>query len=579
MLTPVEDFWLHWHKDHSPEPTARRARILLLAAAGAPPTATATALGVSDVTVTRAIKRFERRRLADFPRPVLSVEEILTAAQVDLAHAQQVTDLTLQLFEATRLLHHLPARSRQILSTAALLHNVALEIDEVQHHTSGRELLLGMNLSGYTDRQQRIIAYTVGFHRKKVKPEKADGFKGLSPAQRRQTLALSALLRVADGLDYSQSQSTQLQKVVITPRSILLHLSGPEAKCDAARADKKADLWRVLFKTDLEVAITTPAAEDLQTVADLSVAPQTQMPQFVRQIMARHWLRWQANEAAALSGDPAAVKAVRLSLRRLRAALDLFSPYLIRKPVKQLRRRLQDVENLLGPVWYLEVLLADVKTYEAEHAEEHLPLRAAWEKEQRTALAAARNWLSGPEATELQTVLAEFIAMPAVQDDEPLQAGAPKVLTAILAEVTDRQAAVVLDKPKTYHPLRLALKKCRYALEFFKPALGSHVEPVIADLVRAQDHLGAVSDVELLQQRLADFLQVEAEALTQPQALPSGEAAERILAYSQTRQVDEQRHLAAFSQAWPAVRADRLQRRVSRLLLALNPSPTPSPVA
>jgi CHAD domain-containing protein len=570
MLTPVEDFWLHWHKDHGPQPIARRAQIVLLAASGAPPAAAAAALGVSDVTVTRAIKRFERRRLADFPRPVLSVEEVLLAAQVDLEHARQVTDLTLQLFEATRLLHHLPARSRNILSTAALLHNVALEIDESQHHKSGRELLLGMELSGYTDRQRRMIAYAVGFHRKKVKPEKAEGFKTLSPAQRRQTLALSALLRVADGLDYSQSQSTQLQKVVITPRSIMLHLSGPEAKNDAARAAKKADLWRALFKTELEVAVTTPAAQDLQTVADLPVEPQTRMPQFVRQIMACQWLRWQENEAAALSGDPAAVKAVRLSLRRLRAALDLFQPYLTKRPIKRLCHRLREIENLLSPVWYQQVLLADVKTYEAEQMGEPLPLQGIWQKEQREALAAARSWLSGPDAVDLQAALAEFIAAPATHADEPLRVGAQKVLIAILQEVTDREAAVVWDKPKTYHPLRLALKKCRYALEFFKPVLGPQVETVIADLVRAQDHLGAVSDVELLQQRLAEFLEAETEKHS---LLQLGEA-ERILAYAQTRQADEQRHLQAFGEVWPAVRADRLRRRISRLLRALNPSPT-----
>jgi CHAD domain-containing protein len=322
----------------------------------------------------------------------------------------------------------------------------------------------------------------------------------------------------------------------------------------------------LLFKTDFEVAVTMPAAQDLQTIADLPVEAQMRMPQFVRQIMARHWLRWQANEAAALSGDPAAVKAVRLALRRLRAALDLFNPYLTKRPVKQLCHRLREIENLLSPVWYQQVLLADVKTYEAEHADEPLPLHAIWQKEQRVALAAARDWLSGPDAVDLQMVLAEFIAAPAIQEDESLQVGAQKVLMALLEEVTDREAAVVLDQPATYHPLRLSLKKCRYALEFFKPVLGPQVETVIADLVRAQDHLGAVSDMELLQQRLAEFLQTETEKYEQ---LLPGEA-ERILVYSQTRQADEQRHLQAFCQVWPCVRADRLRRRISRLLLALN---------
>jgi len=57
-------------------------------------------------------------------------------------------------------------------------------------------------------------------------------------------LWLAAVLRIADGLDYSQSQSTSLTESMIGKEICLLGVKGPHDKMDRSRANAKADLWR-----------------------------------------------------------------------------------------------------------------------------------------------------------------------------------------------------------------------------------------------------------------------------------------------------------------------------------------------
>ncbi|MBI3360812.1 MAG: CHAD domain-containing protein [Chloroflexi bacterium] len=579
LLTPAESFWLRWHAEHGEAATARRARIALLAGSGAPAEAIAAALGISTIGAARAANQFARRRLGAFPHPALSLDETLSAAHVDMAHARHVADLSLALFEHTHSLHHLPAKLRPILETAAMLHNVGLGIDEPQHHTAGRELLCGMNLIGYTKEQQRIMACAVSFHRKPVKPEEEENYTALPAARRRPTLILSALLRIADGLDWSQSQTTRLHGVVISPKVITLRLSGPEAEGDAARARKKADLWRDVMHIDVGTSATPQPPPDLSQLAEMPIGPETPMSDLARRALAVNLLSWQSNESGSVDGDPTALKAVRLAARRLRAALILFGDYFKKKPVTRLQGELRRVENLLSPVRDIEVILADARAYQAERskdnaAAEEMPVIAAWDKERQRLLAEAKAWLGGPRAADLQTDLTNFITAPPVRQDEPLHTGAALVLRTVLSELEEREAAVARDKPKTYHRLRLAIKRVRYTLEFYSAALGPLSEEMIADLVRLQARLGALSDGRILQKRLAEFLDSWAEDQARRKA-PQLFGAHSVLQYSQARREDWGRGLKKLKPDWTPVRASRLRRRVNILLRALKAGVVP----
>lgn len=574
MLTPSLKFWLDWHTSHSPAPEALRARIILLTES-ATPEAIAESLGVPFVDVTTTRQHFAAHQLGDFPHPAFTPLELLDLVRADVAHARRVADSALTMFDAAPNLHHLPASLRPVLETTALLHNLGASVDEPNRHLAARELLQHPNLTGITDNQQALIADVIGLHRKKVDPEAIGYLADLSPVRQRQTLALAALLRVADGLDDSQTQTTELHGLVLTPEGATLRLSGPHTKADGARARKRADLWRKVFHLPLETAPAPEPPPDLEYLAALELTPDTLMSDVTRRALALHLLRWQAHETAALEGDPQAIKALRVSVRRWRQALLVFGAHFKYKPIKRLRQRMRQTERVLGELRDWETLLTAVRAYQASLPQaENAPLNqelqaliTVWDKQRAAAVVGVKKWLSGPQTTDLLTALTQFIGTPPIQRgaDETLKTSAPQLLREAVAAVAPAQAALTNDKPRSYHELRLTYKHLRYALEFLAPALPSEAPEIVEDLVKMQDRLGALSDNYVLQKRLDDYLDLWAEKQAKRKA-PQLHGAHALLDYLRVSRESWTAQVHDLAVDWPPVRAARLKQRVNALL-------------
>ena len=188
-----------------------------------------------------------------------TVQSLLDRYDVDKAHAQHVAALAGQLFDETHEWHALDARAKALMEAGALLHNVGVQVDEANHHTVGRDMVVGAKLKGFSIAERNILACIVAFHRKAVKPEDELLFRVLNEKQKHTCLSLSALVRVADGLDYSGTQTTQIKKVkrqkaegknnddLLPSAFCLLTCTGLHSYEDAARAEKKSDLWASLF--------------------------------------------------------------------------------------------------------------------------------------------------------------------------------------------------------------------------------------------------------------------------------------------------------------------------------------------
>ncbi len=205
-----------------------------------------------------------------------TIEALCARYRVDLEHAQHVATLATGLFDALHPIHQLNARMRELLEAAALVHNVGMSVDAANHHTAGRDIVVAAPLAGYDQVERVMLACMVAFHRKAVLPEREALFAALGEAHRRPTLILSAILRIADGLDYSQTQTTQLAEVDMESepeqeeeddggaagddqpgptsgtvsgevRTVRVRAQGPYSHEDAGRATKKADLWNSLF--------------------------------------------------------------------------------------------------------------------------------------------------------------------------------------------------------------------------------------------------------------------------------------------------------------------------------------------
>lgn len=121
----------------------------------------------------------------------------------DIKHANQVKNLTLLLFDKTEgVLHDFIKEDRKKLEMAALLHDLGHFYGPEKHHKQTFEIIKNNAIANVCQIDLLIIANIARYHRGKLPDKKHVGFMNLpSDKDREQVEALSAFLRIADGLD------------------------------------------------------------------------------------------------------------------------------------------------------------------------------------------------------------------------------------------------------------------------------------------------------------------------------------------------------------------------------------------
>ncbi|MDA1093032.1 MAG: Ppx/GppA phosphatase family protein [Acidobacteria bacterium] len=144
-----------------------------------------------------------------------SVMELAERCNVDADHAGQVARIALSLFDQTADVHGLAGREREWLDYAAVLHDIGVHISFPRHHKHSYYLVKNGDLRGFEPEEVEVIALTTRYHRRATPKKGHPGYGGLPSAQRRTVRILAALLRLAEGLDRSHSQS--VNDVIVSP--------------------------------------------------------------------------------------------------------------------------------------------------------------------------------------------------------------------------------------------------------------------------------------------------------------------------------------------------------------------------
>jgi exopolyphosphatase/guanosine-5'-triphosphate,3'-diphosphate pyrophosphatase len=131
-------------------------------------------------------------------------------------HAQQVARLALNIFDQTRSVHALSDREREWLEYGALLHDVGVHISYERHHRHSYYLIKNGDLRGFDPQEIEVIALIARYHRQATPKKAHDGYGDLKSPLRRTVKVLSAMVRLAEGLDRSHAQA--LAGVDLYPR-------------------------------------------------------------------------------------------------------------------------------------------------------------------------------------------------------------------------------------------------------------------------------------------------------------------------------------------------------------------------
>ena len=164
-----------------------------------------------------------------------SVVELAERCNYSEPHARQVMRMALSLFDQTAAIHGFGAREREWLEYAALLHDIGVHISYSRHHKHSYYLIKNGDLRGFEPREIEIMALVARYHRRGLPKRSQGGYGDLSGARRRTVRTLSAMLRVAEGLDRSHAQSVASVSVAPGAHDCLLKLS--------PAGDTELELW------------------------------------------------------------------------------------------------------------------------------------------------------------------------------------------------------------------------------------------------------------------------------------------------------------------------------------------------
>jgi CHAD domain-containing protein len=521
----------------------------------------------------------------------MTTELLLEKYDVDLEHARHVADLALALFDNTTSIHKLPKNTRRLLEIGALLHNVGMNVDQPQHHIVGRDIVLEEGFENLDADERAIVACLVSFHRKKVRPRLEPTYLSLGKKDQSVALRLSALLRVADGLDYSGSQTTQISDCVVEAPHIFLHLTGPHARTDGARALAKADLWRKAFATELAVELAdqvdendTEAIADEDTEADDADAAKLEasMPQLSplrsncalaemgRVVLRQHFRRLLDQERRIRANKgPEAVHQMRVASRRLRATLIILNEVAPTGKVRTLRKEVQRTAQAASGVRDCDVFLGQVSNYVTNLLTDAssngvtqplVPLFDALQHDRAEAQTRLFAHLESDRYAKFKRDFAAFMTNEPEGWDTTLRVR-DRAGSLIWQRYEDLRAHEigldihngVAEKNEALHELRLSGKRLRYMLEAFAEPLGPKADEVLTPLVALQDNLGAVQDVAVAVAYVANL----------------GADDTDLEAYAASRIAERERLLAELPQRWEKVASATYRRKLMELIVKL----------
>jgi triphosphatase len=236
-----------------------------------------------------------------------------------------------------------------------------------------------------------------------------------------------------------------------------------------------------------------------------------------------------------LREDPEELHDMRVSIRRMRAALALFADAM---PVRaaRFRNEFSWVADVLGRVRDLDVQLEDLDGWERDlPAADRSSLRAVRRLLEDERSSAESAMISALDSARYERLVAGFAAFlrrgplrRSTASRTPILVTGPSIVARRYRRV--RKAARGLtagSSPEAFHRLRIRAKRLRYALEFTEPVYGKRARTLIKRLAALQDLLGEHQDAQVAMRRLGSLVDELGSELEPKAMFAMGRIAER----------------------------------------------------
>jgi len=171
-------------------------------------------------------------------------------------HAHQVARFATAIFDDISSLHGLGPVDRELLEPAAWLHDIGEHVAVDNHDKHTAYLIEHGRLRGFPPEEVVMLASIGRFHRRGTpKASNYEPMRELDDEQRERVTKLTAILRLADGLDRSHNDAVDVVTATVTSDHVSLAIDGTE--------DTDLERWGVRRKRGLfEKVFGLPVAVD-----------------------------------------------------------------------------------------------------------------------------------------------------------------------------------------------------------------------------------------------------------------------------------------------------------------------------
>ena len=208
--------------------------------------------GIRDGLLLREIDdmfgRGSRRRRGTLDR-MREVRRFAAKCNYEKPDSEHVATLSLRIFDQMR--ERLGAslgwlftdENRQLLEGASILRDIGYLVNYARHHKHSYHLIVHSDIGGFSPREVEIIANVARYHRRALPKKSHPNFQNLSSEDRKIVRGLAAILRIADGLDRTHTQT-------ITDVHLELH-DEDAAFVVASQASPAVNIWGAERKASL----------------------------------------------------------------------------------------------------------------------------------------------------------------------------------------------------------------------------------------------------------------------------------------------------------------------------------------
>jgi len=183
-----------------------------------------------------------------------AMEQMEITAPLHAHHCRHVAGISLQLFDQLLFLHRLGDQARYILECAAHLHDIGWIYGQKGHHKTSLSMIHKMQDIFPDPRERNLVASVARYHRRSFPRKNHKHYGMLTKSDRKMVDRLSAILRIADGLDWDHVDN--VRKVLCETKGSDITIScfsdSPSTE-EKEKISNKSALFEKVFKRKVGV--------------------------------------------------------------------------------------------------------------------------------------------------------------------------------------------------------------------------------------------------------------------------------------------------------------------------------------